>query len=186
MCTRRSPHHCNSPRGWGGTRRARCHWAGHAYPWGETHFLDYIVSVQGGRSSAADQSYLMQELQNKHFVGDVQRSSGLFRMASARHRQNKEGNAKNTPSFFVDRASFLRRLECGILYIDCLRNAPPFARFLLARTRAYQLLFVFYLHLFTSLLHLAVYHYVRCEGFSQKGPFPFTQIFTSPSREYLI
>ena len=31
--------------------------------WGETHFLDYIVSVQGGRSSAADQSYLMQELQ---------------------------------------------------------------------------------------------------------------------------
>ena len=31
--------------------------------WGETHFFDYIVSMQGGRSSAADQSYLMQELQ---------------------------------------------------------------------------------------------------------------------------
>ena len=30
---------------------------------GETHFFDYIVSMQVGRSSAADQSYLMQELQ---------------------------------------------------------------------------------------------------------------------------
>lgn len=110
----------------------------------------------------------------------MQCSSGLFRTASARNRQNKEGNAKNTPSFFVDRVSFSRRLECGILYIDRLRNVPPFARFLLARTREYQLLSVFYLHLFTLLPYYAVDYCVRGEGFSQKGPFPFTQIFTSP------
>ncbi len=71
-------------------------------------------------------------------------------------RQNKEGNAKNTPSFFVDHAPFLRRLEYGILYIDRLRNVPPFARFPLARTRTCQLLFVFCLHLFTHPLHLAM------------------------------
>ena len=110
----------------------------------------------------------------------MQRSSGLFRTASTRHRQNKEGNAKNTPSFFVDRVSFSRRLECGILYIDCLRNVPPFARFLVARTRAHQLLFVFCLHFFTLLPYHAVDYCVRGEGFSQKGPFPFTRIFTSP------
>ena len=87
-----------------------------------------------------------------------------------------EGYAKNTPSFFVDRAPFLRRLEYGILYIDRLRNVPPLARFPLARTRTCQLLFVFCLHLFTLLPYHAVDYCVRGEGFSQKGPFPFMRL----------
>ena len=133
-----------------------------------------------GRSSAADHSYLMQNYKNKHFVGDVQRLSRLFRTASARHRQNMEGYAKNTPSFFVDRASFSRRLEYGILYIDRLRNVPPSLVFS-SRVRAHISYFSFFcLHFFTLLPYHAVDYCVRGEGFSQKGPFPFTQIFTSP------
>lgn len=116
----------------------------------------------------------------------MQRPSGLFRTASARHRQNKEGNAKNTPSFFVDRASFSRRLECGILYIDRLRNAPPSLVFS-SRVRAHISYFSFFT--FTSSPTLYILQWVNELGvkvFRKKGLSPSPGSSPVPSREYVI
>lgn len=116
----------------------------------------------------------------------MQRSSGLFRTASTRHRQNKEGNAKNTPSFFVDRVSFSRRLECGILYIDRLRNAPPSLVFS-SRVRAYVSYFSFFT--FTSSPTLYILQWVNELGvkvFRKKGLSPSPGSSPAPSREYVI
>ena len=116
----------------------------------------------------------------------MQRPSRLFRTASARHRQNMEGYAKNTPSFFVDRASFSRRWESGILYIDCLCNVPPFARFL-SRVRAHFSYFSFFA--FTSSPTLYILQWVNELGmkvFRKKGLSPSPRSSPAPSREYVI
>lgn len=116
----------------------------------------------------------------------MQRPSGLFRTASTRHRQNKEGNAKNTPSFFVDRASFLRRLECGILYIDRLRNAPPSLVFS-SRVRAHISYFSFFT--FTSSPSFHIMQWITALGvkvFRKKGLSPSPRSSPAPSREYVI
>ena len=102
-------------------------------------------------------------------------------------RQNKEGNAKNTPSFFVDHAPFLRRLEYGILYIDRLRNVPPLARFPFARTRAHVSYFSFFA--FTSSPTLYILQWVNELGvkvFRKKGLSPSPGSSPVPSREYVI
>ena len=97
-----------------------------------------------------------------------------------------EGNAKNTPSFFVDRASFSRRWECGILYIDRLRNVRPSLVFS-SRVRAHISYFSFFA--FTSSPSSHIMQWITALGvkaFRKKGLSPSPRSSPAPSREYII
>ena len=93
---------------------------------------------------------------------------------------------KNTPSFFVDRASFLRRLECGILYIDRLRNVPPSLVFS-SRVRAHISYFSFFAFTSSPLSYILQYIItLGVKAFRKKGLSPSPRSSPAPSREYVI